>query len=51
MKINTSYELRGARITSSISIPQPTVENLTQVIKHLAWIAGRAAPEIEVSES
>ena len=51
MKINTSYELRGARIQSNISIPEPTVDNLTKVINHLAWIAAQACPEIEISES
>jgi len=48
MKLNLSYELRGARITSSVSIPEPTVENLTGVLKHVAWVAGRSAPQVEV---
>lgn len=51
MKLRTSYEVRGAKITSYTSIPEPTVENLTKVIEHLAWIAGRAVPEIEILES
>ena len=51
MKINMSYELRGAKVHSSISIPNPTVDNLTAVLKKAAWVAGRAAPEIEIVES
>lgn len=51
IRINTSHEIRGAKIHQYISIPEPTVANLTAVLKNIAWVAGRAVPEIEIIES
>ena len=50
MKINASYEVRGQRVHRYTSIPVVTVDNLTKAVKHLTWIAGQTAPEIEISE-
>lgn len=51
MKVNMSYELRGARVHTCITVPEPTVDNLTAILKKAARVAGRAAPEIEIIES
>jgi hypothetical protein len=51
LKVKTSYDLRGDRVHADISIPRPDVQNLTAALKHVAWVAGRTAPEIEVIES
>lgn len=51
MKISMSYTRRGERIHAYKSLPFPTVEDLTEVIKTIAWVASQEAPEVEVIES
>jgi len=51
MKVLSSYELRGERIHKYVSMPQPSVTGLAQVVEHLIWVAGQKCPRIEVIES
>jgi len=50
LRIETSYRLRGERITQSDSLPRLTVKNLTEMLKHIAWIAEQDAPRVQIYE-
>jgi len=51
LRIDTSYDLRGERVTQSDSLPVPTLKSLTEMLKHLAWVAERPAPRVRIYES
>lgn len=51
MKIETSFEIRGERFTSYTSMPELTIEGLTQAVRQLAWTAEQKAPRVRVIES
>lgn len=49
MKVNTSYEVRGRRIPTSMSYPDATERNRQDALKHIAWVIQQEKPQVEIS--
>lgn len=49
MKVEGSYDVRGHRITSYLSSPQPDASTFDQLAKFVSWILQRDNPKVEIT--